>query len=413
MPRSIRSSDLEARSARSKLPVAKKPLFVRIGRGIGLGYRRNRTAGSWVGRFADGRGGNRTEVIGVADDYENADGNRLLDFWQAQERVRALARGDSGTVSTRSIKVGEALDAYEADLRTRGGDIGNVKRVRAHLTPDLCGTTVALLASADLRRWRDGLIKSLASSTVNRTCTVLKAALNLAADHDERIANRRAWETGLATIPDAEQSRNVILGESDLRWIIAEAHEQSPEFGLFVEVAAVTGARVSQLARLEVQDLQADRADPRLLMPTSRKGRGTKKILRHPVPMPIGLADRLQVLAKDRPATAPLLLKPGGDRWEKSDHARLFRRAVKAAHRDPTEVTIYALRHSNIVRQILAAVPIRVVAVNHDTSVAMIERTYSRYIGDHADVLARGALLDTAAPVGTNVVPIRAKVEID
>ena len=413
MPRSIRSSDLETRSARLKLPVAKKPLFVRIGLGIGLGYRRNQIAGSWVGRFADGKGGNRTGVIGLADDYENADGNRVLDFWQAQERVRALARGDSGTVSTRSIRVGEALDAYEADLRTRGGDIGNVKRVRAHLTPDLCGTTVALLAAAELRRWRDGLIKSLASSTVNRTCTVLKAALNLAADHDERIANRRAWETGLATIPDAEQSRNVILGESDVRWIIAEAHAQSPEFGLFVEVAAVTGARVSQLARIEVQDLQADRADPRLLMPTSRKGRGTKKVLRHPVPIPIGVATWLHVLAEDRPATAPLLLKPSGDCWRKSEHARLFRRAVKAAHRDPTEVTIYALRHSNIVRQLLGGVPIRVVAVNHDTSVAMIERTYSRYISDHADTLARGALLDTSAPVGGNVVPMRATVAIE
>jgi len=41
------------------------------------------------------------------------------------------------------------------------------------------------------------------------------------------------------------------------------------------------------------------------------------------------------------------------------------------------------LRHTNIVR--LAAVPMRVVAVNHDTSVAPLERTYSRYIGDHAD----------------------------
>jgi len=27
----------------------------------------------------------------------------------------------------------------------------------------------------------------------------------------------------------------------------------------------------------------------------------------------------------------------------------------------------------------------------------MIERTYSRYIGDHADALARAALLDTTA----------------
>jgi hypothetical protein len=60
---------------------------------------------------------------------------------------------------------------------------------------------------------------------------------------------------------------------------------------------------------------------------------------------------------------------------------------------------MYALRHSNIVRQLLGGVPIRIVAANHDTSVGMIERTYSKYIGDHSDALTRGALLDiTHAP---------------
>jgi hypothetical protein len=43
---------------------------------------------------------------------------------------------------------------------------------------------------------------------------------------------------------------------------------------------------------------------------------------------------------------------------------------------------------------------LRVIAVNHGTSVAMLERTDSRYIGDHADALARRALLDTSAPRG-------------
>jgi hypothetical protein len=168
MPRNIRFFDLETRSTRLKLPVAKKPIFVRVGPGVGLGYRRNRTAGSWVGRFADGKGANRTEVIGLADDYENANGNRILDFSQAQERVRALAR-DGGRVLGRPIRVGEALEAYEADLRTRGGDVGNVARVRVHLAPDLRGMAVALLAAGDLRLWRDGLDKILAPSTVNRT----------------------------------------------------------------------------------------------------------------------------------------------------------------------------------------------------------------------------------------------------
>jgi len=101
------------------------------------------------------------------------------------------------------------------------------------------------------------------------------------------------------------------------------------------------------------------------------------------------------------------LIKASGAPWRKSDHSRLFARAARAAGQDSTVVTMYALRHSSIVRQILAGVPIRVVAVNHDTSIGMLERTYSRFIGDHADALARVALLDTTEPVGANVVPLR------
>ena len=38
----------------------------------------------------------------------------------------------------------------------------------------------------------------------------------------------------------------------------------------------------------------------------------------------------------------------------------------------------------------------------------MIERNYSRYIGDHTDSLLRGALLDVEpAPAAGNVVPLK------
>jgi len=50
-------------------------------------------------------------------------------------------------------------------------------------------------------------------------------------------------------------------------------------------------------------------------------------------------------------------------------------------------------------------VPVRVVAALHDTSVAMIEKNYSRYIADHADELARATLPETSAAV----IPIRSK----
>ena len=409
MARSTRSSTLETRSARLRLPIAKKPVFVKIGPGVGLGYRRNRTAGTWVARVADGKGANWTKALGNADDLDDADGSQVLDFWHAQEKARVLGRRDSGG-EARSVKpatVAQALDGYEADLKTRGGDIGNVTRVRMHLPSRLLDKAVALLISRELRKWRDGLVGQLTAATVNRTTTGLKAALNLAAEHDERIANRRAWETGLASIPGAEQSRNIILSEAAVRQIIVAAHAQGAEFGLLIEVAAVTGARVSQLALLEVQDLQADRDAPRLMMPTSRKGKGNKTVHRRPVPIPSGLGAKLRVLTKDRPATAPLLLKPSGGPWKKSDHTRPFARAAKLAGQDSEQVTMYALRHSSIVRQILAGVPIRVVAVNHDTSIAMLERTYSRHIGDHSDALARVGLLDVTAAI-ENVVPLHA-----
>ena len=44
---------------------------------------------------------------------------------------------------------------------------------------------------------------------------------------------------------------------------------------------------------------------------------------------------------------------------------------------------MYCLRHSSIVRMLLRNVPIRLVASLHNTSVAMIEKHYSRYITEH------------------------------
>ena len=84
-----------------------------------------------------------------------------------------------------------------------------------------------------------------------------------------------------------------------------------------------------------------------------------------------------------------------------------MRDAVKRAGMDPDKVTIYALRHSSIVRQLLKGIPIRVVADAHDTSVAMIEKTYSKHISHHADELVRAALLDLNVPPTGNVVPLR------
>jgi integrase len=410
MARNIRSAQLETRTARLKLEIRKKPYAVRVAPGVRLGYRRNAAAGTWSVIAADGRSGNWVKRFGLADDHEEANGEQVLTFWQAQERARKLARGgrnDEPEDDGRPATVREALDAYQSDLIARGGDIHNVARVRGHLSHGLNAKTVALLTARELRRFRDSLLaKNLRASSVNRISNALRAALNLAAAHDQRINNHAAWRIGLATIFDAAVARNVILSDNVIRNIITASFGIGGEFGLLVEVAAVTGGRVSQIANLRVADLQADRPDPRLMMPSSRKGRGQKKITHVPVPIPRSVAEKLKRENDGKIADAPLLTKPSGERWKQSDHTRLFHRAVLRAALDPSEVTLYALRHSSIVRDLLANVPVRIVATKHDTSIPMIERNYSKYIADHADTLSRRAMLDPDGPIGDKVISL-------
>jgi integrase len=410
MARRPRAARLETRTARLKLKVRKKPYdFTSIAPRIGLGYRRCKSAGRWVVKVADGHGGNWTKVVGIADDHEDADGEHIFSWWQAQDQARALARGKD-SAGGRPGTVAEALADYEADLIARGGSPTNARRVRTLLPPTILAKPVALLTARELKHVRDRLVtKGAKPASVNRDLKGLKAALNLAAAHDPRITNSAAWRTGLAALPDAHHARNVILNDdNEVRPLIAAAYAEDSALGLLVETAAVTGARVSQLARLEVADLQADRPDPRLMMPSSRKGKGIKRIERKPVPITSSLAAQLRQAAGNRARTEPLLLRTDGAAWQPpiADYRLPFIRAVTRVGLDPSIVTLYSLRHSSIVRALLAGVPTRVVAAQHDTSVPMLERTYSQHILDHSDTVARRALLDTAKPAAGNVVAL-------
>src|SRR5262245_34596911 len=111
MPRSARSSQLENRTQRLKLAQRWKPYTAKIGPGIRLGYRRRATAGSWNVIAADGKGSNWLKVFADADDYEEANGKTVLDFWQAQDMARRMARAGKGNevASDAPITVAAAL----------------------------------------------------------------------------------------------------------------------------------------------------------------------------------------------------------------------------------------------------------------------------------------------------------------
>ncbi|WP_461324443.1 site-specific integrase [Bradyrhizobium diazoefficiens] len=381
MARRTRSAFLEHRTARLKLATRKKPYTALIAPGIFLAYRRNAGPGTWSVKCHGW-----LKRFGLADDHEDANGESVMTYWQALERAKSLARAGEGN-SEQPISVAKAVDAYEADLETRGGRRYNATQLRLHLTDALKSKTVALLTERELRDWRAGLLKKeLKPSSADRIGRALKAALALAARNDKRITNTAAWQNGLKKLPDSEVARNVILPDEAVTALVSGSYDEDRDFGLLIDVLAETGARESQVFRLTPADLQDHLTAPRLMMPTSRKGKN-RKVEYRPLPISTRLAKALRQQAGDRAAHVLLFDKI----W---NLATTFRPVVERMGLGP-EVTPYALRHSSIVRQLLKGVPTRVVAAHHDTSVAMIEKNYSRYIiGDPSEALTRATLLN-------------------
>ena len=411
-----RAQRLETASARRKLPISKKPLYVKIAPNIRFGYRRNEGPGTWSVRVT-GPGVDWIKRIGLADDFEPADGRSVMSFWQAQDAARKLARRQPGDDAddSRPVTVGEAIDLYARDLEARGGDGYNSKRARLHLPASILSKPVGLLRAAELCKWRDGLIeKGLARDTVNRVRTCLRAALSLAARRDRRIANRHVWEDDLEALPNATMARNVVLADDVVAKLIATAYDHDPKLGLLADTVSTTGARPSQAARLLVADLDlAVRSAPQLLMPRSGKGHANKRAQkmaeRVRVQITSELATRLKAEAKGRASDAALLTRADGSPWgyRRSDqYRREFAEVVEAAGLDPKTVTPYALRHSYISRALLRGISITLIADATDTSEREIRRHYAKLISDHSGEIMRRALLDLSQPSVANVVTL-------
>jgi integrase len=208
-----------------------------------------------------------------------------------------------------------------------------------------------------------------------------------------------AWRER-TNLEDAERSNNIILNPAQVNAVVQESFARYGEhFGTYVWVHAETGARSSQIEALDVEDLcDATTDTPTLVMPRSKKG---KIIKTEPIRVRISvpLARQLLTLCGDRrDGNEPLLVDEKGARITPVRHFCYERTGAKRnriseiakelklpkARETGKLATLYALRHSSIVHMLLMNKPIRVVAAIHDTSVAMIERTYGKHITDPA-----------------------------
>lgn len=408
MARSVRAR-IETRSARLRLAGRKEPWWQKIQRGMSTGYHRpiKGGAGSWWGRVLV-EGKYKIEALKTAsghvvaaDDYIEADGETVFNWAQAQAATRAWAAKQTGAGP---LTVETACRDYIGDLRARKGDQAAKDadgRLNKHLIPALGDRRLADITDADVRGWRNGLVKDeddhdeeevrRSRDTANRLLGIAKAAFNHAFN-TSRVTDDRAWRR-VKAFKGVGEARKIILTPAELQKLI-DACE--PGLRELVLIGAWTGARSGELTRTRVRDF--DPGDATLHV---RGKTGERDI--HLAPAAVTLLRRMA--SGKRPEEFLITTVEGGP-WTKSLHQRPFAEAVTTAGLDP-ETTFYALRHSYISRALKEHVPVKAVADQCGTSIAMIQRFYAKFIPSDQAEYAKAAAPALRINAGKKVVQLR------
>lgn len=415
MARSTRSPILENRTNRAKIPAGDRH-WRSIGKGLALGYRRGVHGGTWYIRVALPR--NRYEIasIGQADDHRESDGDHVLDFFQAQDKVRELAKAQ---IRGRShYTVADACRDYLAWFKTHSKSYGTTETtIKAHILPQLETKKVAELTTSELSGWHRGLVTSplrrrgkqglpklvaiaddpeaqrRRKSSANRILTVLKAALNKAWEN-EMVASNAAWKR-VKPFESVDGTRKVFLQPEQCRRLISVA---PGAFRDYCSALLYTGARPGkEVEVIRVRDFDADTGT--IHVPDGKTGSRDVQLTDEG-------ARFFAQLTADRDPDEILLLKDDGTPWGKNHHARPMADAVNAA-RLPNDTVAYSLRHTYISLALKGGANIKVLADSCGTSVEMITRHYAKFLASD-----RRRMLSAALPsfgfTTNNVVPIAA-----
>lgn len=422
MARPIADTRIHDRSARARLAPRRSPYWRFILEGFHLGYYRGPHKAAWVARLWQAEeGAYRTETLGETDDLAAADGKTVLSYRQALDKAQAwrtLVEEGGDSAADSEVTVGQVVQAYieRRDARRTAQAGRTLKsdahiKLRKHVLADKRFAAIAMrdLTEAHLIAWQKR-IAGHAPAGRQRIVNDLKAALNAgfamhrrALPNDLPITIRYGLIVEVREMTIARARENQILSDDEVRRIIAAAYEVDADLARLVVLLAATGARFSQIARMRVGDVQAGQG--RVMVPQSFKGKRPRIDY---IRIALG-ADTLAALEPaiaGRGLAAPLLERTrvrqvGPCEWvpyergpwnSSSEMLRPWAQVVERAGLPATTIP-YALRHSSIVRGLRAGLPIRLVAALHDTSVAMIERHYSRWITEGLEELVARAVV--------------------
>lgn len=419
MPRRARNTNLETRTARLKLAVGRHPYRHSIERGLLLLYYRGAKRGSWSVRIY--RNGKYEEhALGLADDYDIADGVKVLSFPQAQDKARETRKDISapGWRSATGYTVAKAIDDYLEYFKARRKSFKDVSnRLTKHVIPKLGDRLVNELTAEEVERWHHTIAQTKAGArsgkdgkanyrqetdprarkaTANRVLAYLKAALNHAR---KRGKTRNDDWNRVEPFAGVESPRSHYLTVEQAERLLNSC---DADFRPMVKAALLTGCRYSELAKLKAQDFDSDNASLYIDNPKSSRSRYVHLNTE-------GKAFFTRATAGKDPSVL-IFPRADGEPWGQAHQIKRIRDAAKRA-RLPAWVTFHILRHTYGSQLATAGVPLQVIAQLMGHSNVSVTEKYYAHLHPSA---AKRAVLEHLPNYGAgegpdNVTPLRRK----
>jgi len=433
MARTKRSAKLDTRNARRGLSAEtrhQEPLSP----GRYLAYRKPKSeaAGSWMARWYDKEthlGGQ--ERLGTADDYQDADGENILTYAQAQakanayfsEREHQALHGGGSLQRKGPLTVAQTMDRYLAEKEAMGAKSVKDAKQRSELwiTPTLGKIEVAKLTRQMVKAWHLSVANSERKSrpkkalpvpkhprkkneamkldpekpktsspeaspdeakrkrkaTANRILSNLKAALNHARREGWVTCPGDAWEL-VSPFKGVEEPRQDYLTPIQQQLLLNAI--KASDFKNLVSGALTTGCRYGELSRMKVRDFNPTGAGSIHIRETKsgkpRDAMLTKDGKAFFESLTAG-RDGNENMFRHDPGTVDRRRR-GGDplAWNKNDQQRLMRQACEEA--GLPVMGFHQLRHSYASALVAAGMPLALVAkLTGHADTRMLERHYA------------------------------------
>jgi len=420
MARTKRSANFGSRTQRLKL-AAGVPHEEPLSPGRYIVYRRplSGAAGIWKARLFINPKAKPQVSIGVADDYQDANGQTILNYAQAQakaiawfEQITRQVREDDGELIKRaSLTVKDVMAAYYQDAQRRGMKslTRSMQSTNAWVVSALGDVEVSKLTRTKLERWLDSVAKSgrrvrtkpgreaafapepvaddekrMRKESANKVWSIFRAALNFALDRRLISVTNPCWRD-VKPFKGTKNARTRFLTIDEQVRLVNVC---PPDFRRLVRGALLTGCRYEELSLIKCKDYNPNAKTPTVFIAESKNGKSRYVYL---AKEGAELFDELTadgtpdsyVFTRDNVARRKRV--DVGDRWAKGDQRRFMAAACKAAGLEILD--FHELRHTYASVLVNSGCPLPVVAAQLGHSdTRMVEQHYGHlapsYVAD-------------------------------